>query len=172
MPRNKTMTRHPTSSRRAAMVRACLLCAVVLGGCQRMVNPWRDPKAPPRAVTTPSVEAVRAAEGHPSDLRRPYVEARFPTRDDGVSHGPLLYENPGVYTASEDNVNAWTGAEYWHLVYDPSRFLVSTVFSAISVVVTPPWRLMVSDGRISDERCFGPYDAARVPRTVANSDGT
>lgn len=166
------MIRPFSSSRHAACVSAGLVLVVLPAGCQRMVNPWRDPGAPSSAVTTPSVEAARAAEGYPSDLRRPYAEARFPTQDDGVSHGPLLYENPGVYTASEDNFNAWTGAEYWHMVYDPSRFLVSTVFSAISVAVTPPWRLMASDGRISDERCFGPYDAARVPRTVADANGT
>lgn len=158
--------------RQAAVLSACFPLLAVVAGCQRMINPWRDPGAPPLAVTTPSVEAARAAEGHPSDLRRPYVESRFPTRDDGVSHGPLLFENPGVYTASEDGKVAWTGADYWHIVYGPSRFLVSAVFSAVSVAVTPPWRLMVSDGRISDERCFGPYDAARVPRAVAAADGT
>ena len=144
-----------------AMRRALWSVFLVLPGCQLIVNPFDDElaKAPP--ITTASVEGARTADVSSKPLRRPYQQA-WPTEADGrVTHAPLYYEMPAVYTGSENDTFAWGAVDYVHWFDGMGRFLLSSVLFPVHVIITPPWQVMVSDG-VAEECCPGMrLDAAR-----------
>ena len=71
-----------------------------------------------------------------------------------VKHGPVYFEDPFEETGGDDRSFAWTGEDYWHSLYGPSRFLVSAVLFPVSAALTPPWQVMESDGQ-PGRRVFG-----------------
>lgn len=151
------------SSRTIAVLSAALTTHV--GGCALMVSPFSDEFASEAAVTTPSVEGVAAAEaGSPSDLRRPYADMVARTEDGGVTHGPLYFEDPFEDKGSQDGCYKWTGEDYVYFLYSRARFLINGIFLPVSAIVTPPWTVMVSDGRLSPQALGLDHDAQRLSR--------
>ena len=132
----------------------------VLPGCALMVDPFEDELAGRQAVTTPSVEGARAVEATPTELVREHEATTLCAQDGTVTHGPLYFEDPADEYGSDDDQFAWTGEDYWHFLSWRGRFLVNAVFFPVSVVVTPPWMVMESDGRPSRE-VFGEMLDAR-----------
>jgi len=133
------------------------------GGCQLIVNPFRDESASQRSIDTPSVEAVRRHEGTPLTVTRPYAAAMAKLEAESVTHGPLYFEDPYEEAGSEDDRFAWTGTDYWHILYWRGRFLANAALFPIHAVVTPPWTVMESDGIIEPVWCghCNPRDARR-----------
>ncbi len=122
---------------------------VLLSGCSQMVNPFRDEYAHCPPVTTPSVEAVMAAEVPPSVQEHHGVEKLRCAMDGSVTHGPLYFEDHTEEGGNEDGHFAWTGEDYAWIAYWRARFMVNLIALPVSVVVNPPWQTMVSDGRRS-----------------------
>lgn len=142
-------------------VLSVVLFAAFAGGCQLMVNPFKDELAGQRVMTTASVEGARAATVTPTVRQRDYTPFELHAEPDGVTHGPLYFEDRFEDKGSEDGRFAWTGEDYWQLFYWRGRFLLNTVFFPVSAVVTPPWTVMESDGRLSRQELGYDHDAER-----------
>ncbi len=120
---------------------------VLVAGCRHRVNAFTDELAGQPPVSTPSVEAARAVSVERTVSRRPHARAEVDAASGAVTHGPLFFEDPFEDIGSEEGAFRWTGGDYGHFFYGPSRFLVNTVLFPVSAVVTPPWQVMVSDGQ-------------------------
>lgn len=143
---------------------AALVCvAFAVGGCQLFVNPWNDELACRPAVTTPSVELARAAAANPHTAQRDVEPALLPSADGSVTHGPLYFEDPFEDKGSVDGRFAWTVEDYFAFVYDGGRFLLNGMAVPVSMIVTPPWTVMVSDGKVSRQLVWRDHDATRWP---------
>ena len=138
-------------------------------GCaSHFVNPWRDElsvqdnPAVPSEITTPSVEAARASGLTPTMQQRAFKPDTLSPVDEAVTHGPLYFEDPYESPAGDDGRFAWRGADYWYMVYGPSRWMVSGLLFPVSALAMPPWMLMESDGAVGP-RAFGErHDARRA----------
>lgn len=132
--------------------RAFALCGLGLSlftGCSQLVNPFCDEYAHRPPVTTPSVDAVMAADV-PASIQDRHGVPKFRSAVDGsVMHGPLYFEDPSEESGSEDGHFAWTGEDYVWIAAWRARFLVNLVAWPVSAMVTPPGTTMVSDGRLS-----------------------
>jgi len=164
-----TITSEPRALARAvtrreprALARAVMGISVILtSGCQLMVNPFRDELAGRQEITTASVDGARAAITAPTVRQRDYAAFELQPENEGITHGPLYFEDSSEDKGSDDGRFAWTGEDYLHLFYWRGRFLVNTVFFPVSAVATPPWTVMESDGRISRQSLGFDYDAER-----------
>ena len=135
---------------------------LTMGGCQLAVNPFKDELANQPTVTTPSVAAVIAANKEPHVVARPYAPTTAPAVDGTVDHLPLCFEDWFEDTERDEGRFAWTGWDYIHILSWRGRFLVNLMGFPLTVVMTPPWQAMYSDGH-AERRDLGlQYDAARA----------
>ncbi len=146
---------------------ACGLLAgavCLAGGCRLQVSPFSDEFASTRGVTTASVEGARAADAVPTELRRlrrGQTPISIRATDGSVTHGPLYFEDPFVAGGSEDGEFAWTAEDYLYWIVGKAGFLTNGVLLPISVAVSPPGVVMVSDGRLGRRALGRQLDAAR-----------
>lgn len=131
-------------------------------GCRTMAHPSADAVGRQIPITTPSVEGAWAVETTRGDLHRPFEVMELPAADGTVTHGPLYFEDPDEEADGDDRF-AWTAQDYLRLFNWRGRFLYNLVLFPVSVVVTPPWMLMASDGNPS-RRVLGFYHDAE-PQT-------
>jgi len=133
-----------------------------------MVDPFRDELAGKQAITTASVESVRSLHLIPTVRQRDYTPVELLAEPDEVTHLPLYFEDTFEDCGSDDGQFAWTGMDYWHLFYWRGRFLFDIVAFPVNAVVTPPWTVMESDGRLS-RRVWGcDFDSKRSAEPAAN----
>ncbi|MCH8966799.1 MAG: hypothetical protein IID43_03905 [Planctomycetes bacterium] len=131
---------------------AVLLCFVAVGsGCQHHVNPFVDVPGDREAITTASVDIARAFGGQRTVLRRDTAVTQLTAVDGTVTHGPLYFEDPFEDQGSEDGRFAWTAEDVVQPIAWWGRFLLNAVSFPVSVVVTPPWVVMASDGYAASE---------------------
>jgi hypothetical protein len=129
------------------MVVAVLMVATLsVLGCHQSANPWHDSLAGRQPVTTPSVDAERAAAREPSTKTRSHAPIYIDPYSGRVSHGPLYFADPFESDVNDDEVFAWTGEDYGQFIFGPSRFLVNIALFPIHAVATPPWVFLHSDG--------------------------
>ena len=138
-----------------------ILMAICASGCQLLVNPFTDELANRPAVTTPSVQVAREARVERAVLHRTYKPIEVAVVDGAVTHGPLYFEDPFEDKGSQDGKCAWTGEDYLYLLYGPGRFSLNSVLFPVSAMVTPPWVVMASDGRLSQQALGMDHDAER-----------
>jgi hypothetical protein len=143
-------------------VLALLVSAVLQSGCQLMVNPFKDELVGPPSATTASVDGVRAANAAPSVRQRGYAPVEIHAESGAVTHGPLYFEDPYEEKGSADGQFAWTREDYFQAAYWRGRFLVNVLLFPISAIVTPPWTVMESDGRLSRQALGMDHDAQRA----------
>jgi hypothetical protein len=146
---------------------ALIVLTVTQGCCQYFVDPFRDELANRPGITTPSVQVAHSAQVERTVLRRPYARTEVFVKDGTVTHGPLYFEDPFEDKGSEDGKFAWTGEDYLQMGYWRGRFLLNGVLFPVSVIVTPPWVLMASDGRLSQQALGMDHDAERWVGTPA-----
>jgi hypothetical protein len=142
----------------------CAWCLFVLAtaGCQMYSNPFTDPYAGLGPVTTPSSIEAFAVKKEPRAAERSFSSMTVSPSDESVTHGPLYFED-GLGEASEDDGQfAWTGADYLNIFTWRARFLLNLGLFPISVVDTPPWCTMSSDGRPSRRVLGIDHDAKKV----------
>lgn len=68
-----------------------------------------------------------------------------------IEHWPLWFEDPFVdsgHGRTGDNKYYVGWEDYLALAYDYPRFTLNWLFFPVSVVVTPPWAIMESNGRV------------------------
>lgn len=132
------------------------LCAVLAGavilGCSQppAVDPWRDDSIPRSAYGTASSELVLASGEAPAIRVREIPPTAAPVARADVPHYPLWWEDPFEDQGDNDDRFAWTWQDYLHMPYGLGRFILNTVGTPASAVVTPPWVSMVSDGVVDD----------------------
>jgi len=127
-----------------------------------MVCPFHDEfVVHPTVATTASAEGVHAAKATPVLRQRDHAQKEISPNDGAVTHGPLYFEDPFEDKGSEDGKFAWTGEDYLQWWYWRGRFLLNAVALPVSAVVTPPWVVMVSDGRLSRQALGYDHDAER-----------
>jgi hypothetical protein len=149
-------------------VAAGLGCLGVLAvGCQHMVNPFRDDLPATSDVTTASVAGARAAPSRPTVAPRGYEPQPIEAQNGTVAHWPLWWEDPFEDQGSEDGTFAWTAEDYLCVAYGPARFLLNTMAWPVSAVVTPPWTVMCSDGKLSRQALGYDHDVAPCPGGTA-----
>jgi len=136
-----------------------IVAALAAAGCELLVDPFTDEWADAGEVTTPSAERARAAEVSQTVLQRPHTRKVVRPEEGPVTHGPLAFEDPYEETGSDDGRYAWTYEDLLYEFYGPGRFIVNGLFLPVSAVVTPPWTVMVSDGRPSREVAGHAHDA-------------
>ena len=145
-----------------AFARAVISASVLfVTGCQLMANPFHDELAGRQEMTTASVEGARAANTTPTVRQRDYATVELRPENMGVTHVPLYFEDPFEDKGSEDGRFAWTGEDYLQMFYWRGRFLLNTVLFPVSAVVTAPWTVMESDGRLSRQALGYDHDAKR-----------
>jgi len=132
---------------RTAVVVASSCLTLLTSGCQRGINkPFADGLGSVKAVTTSSVEAVRAADVETHHPRRPYAVMEAEVPGAAVSHGPLYFEDPFESADENDEQYAWTFEDGYYFFYGPTRFLVNIAFFPLSALVDPPWQMTTSEG--------------------------
>lgn len=139
-------------------------------GCQLMQNPFVDELSPPAVITTPSAQAAHAEQIERIPSTRSHAAIEVHAKDGSVTHGPLLFE--GAYEAAtpDDTQFSWSRVDSVAWSYGTGRFLANIALYPISVVATPPWKLMVSDGKPSRSVfAAGAHDSAAVNATVPDT---
>ena len=146
---------------RSAGVCLAALLAVLLSGCRMFVKPWHDELANAPEVTTHSAEYARSLDVEPAVRHRDHEESTVLMADGTVTHGALYFEDPCETAGSDDGQFAWTAEDHAQLFVGPFRYLLNGAFMPVSVVDTPPWRFMASDGEPSRHVLWMPHDAER-----------
>ena len=146
----------------ARWVAACALIGTLLTACDAppAINPWRDDSIPAETWSTPSRDGVLAAGREPTLRERDLPAIEAPRAFDDVPHYPLWWEDPFEDKGDGDGMFAWTWADYVAMPYCYARFLLNTVASPVSVLVTLPGTPMVSDGNLSPGLLGYDHDAA------------
>lgn len=127
-----------------------MVAACVVAGCNQppAVNPWSDDSIPRSTYGTASSATVAEANKAPAIRVREIPATAAPVARMDVPHYPLWWEDPFEDQGDNNNEFAWTWQDYLHMPYGLGRFILNTVGTPASAVVTPPWVSMVSDGRV------------------------
>lgn len=153
---------------RSSRVFSAGFLTVLLSGCQMLVCPWHDEIAHAPDVTTNSAEYARSLDVEPAVRNRDCEESTVLMADGTVTHGPLFFEDPYETAGSDDGHFAWTIEDHAYFFSGQFRFLLNYALMPVSVVDTPPWRLMASDGAPSRHVLWMPHDAGRWRSESAN----
>ncbi|HMQ14488.1 MAG TPA: hypothetical protein PKC49_00805 [Phycisphaerae bacterium] len=85
-----------------------------------------------------------------------------------VAHGPLYFEDPFEDKGAGRPDQRWGWEDYVALAYCPARHVLNLLAMPVSIVVTPPWTPMESDGHLS-RQLLG-YDHDATPAAQARRD--
>lgn len=159
------------------LVGLAMVAVVGLGaGCAKelVVNPFQDELVlHPVETTTASAEGVRAANLTPTMRVRDHGPKEIRSFDGSVTHGPLFFEDPFEENGSDDGQFAWTAEDHLQWWYWRGRFLANAILSPWTLVDTPPWTVMVSDGKPSRRVIGHLHDADRyVAPTTSTAAAT
>ncbi len=140
-------------------------------GCHMLDYAYVDELAYQARVTTPSVDAARAAT--PKELSAPtraHGELRIQVKDGTVTHRPLFFHSPAESPDNDDGLFALSSRDYVSWLHESGRFLACVVLFPIHAVETPPWALMNSDGNCV--RRAGVDGSSRSGATNDKADAT
>lgn len=152
----------------------CVLAPVSLllaAGCAHVPNQFRE-DGPSVAADwdTPTSRDVVARVAPPGEAQtRDWEPVVVSPQSGAVTHWPLYLEDPFVDKGDgrtdathPHDVHRLGWEDYVAMPYGLARFTANWLLLPISVVVTPPWTLMESDGRISRQLVWYDHDAAPV----------
>lgn len=149
---------------------AAVAAAVCLGGCAHSPNQfvedgpsvfvsWNSPTADDVLEHTPPAEP----------RQRDWEPKTVTMRSGAVTHWPLYFEDPFVDKGDgrtdethPGNVHRLGWEDLVAVPYGLARHTVNWLFLPVSAIVTPPWTLMVSDGRLSKQALGYDHDATRA----------
>jgi len=157
-----------------AWVSACLL--LLSAGCAHVPNQFREDGPSVNAeLDTPTARDVFAAAQPAEPRRRPWPALAVAPESGAVKHWPSYFEDPfvdkghGRTDASHPgNVYRLGWEDYLAFPYCFARYTLNWLAFPVSAVVTPPWTLMESDGKLSRQALGYDHDAAPVPRAAAS----
>ncbi len=135
---------------------AMILTISGMSGCQHGGTQFRDEPA-----DTPSVRIARAAEVERSTVNRTWEPVTVVVRDGAVLHAPLFFEDVCVDGGSNDGRFAVTGEDFLQMLLGSGRFHTNALLFPIRAIVTPPWAVMASDGRLGPRALRRELDAER-----------
>lgn len=149
------------------------LSLAALGGCAHVENHWRE-DGPSRTAAWDSATAVELRERYPAVTvrERGWPASRLVATSGAVTHWPTYFEDPFVdkgagngrfdeFGTGEDAYRiGWE--DYLAMPYGFARHTLNWLLAPVSAVVTPPWTLMESDGRVSRQVLGYDHDATRA----------
>lgn len=142
-----------------------------LCGCALVENQWvEDGPAARQAWESPSAIEIAAQHEPSPDRNRGWASRTIRPQDGAVEHWPTYFEDPFVDKGAgrdEPNVYHLGWEDYVALGYNYPRFTLNWLMLPISAIVTPPWTIMVSDGRVSRQALGYDHDAARASEETA-----
>lgn len=149
------------------LVSLSLLVLSFSSGCAIGVNHFKE-DGPSTTMNwdSPTTADVRARFAEAPPRERGWEATTVAAESGGVYHYPLYFEDPFVdkghgRTDETHPHDVYRGGweDYVALPYCPARFVGNVLLFPASVVVTPPWTIMESDGRLSKQLLGYDHDA-------------
>jgi hypothetical protein len=145
-----------------------LLAAVVTCGCAHAPNQWvEDGPATTADWETPTTKDIMANYTASGVREHDWEPSRFVGDSGAVTHWPLYFEDPFVDKGhGREGMDKYRFGweDYVAALYCYSRFTLNWIAFPVSAVVTPPWTLMESDGRLSRQALGYDHDATRATK--------
>lgn len=141
---------------------ACLAGAFALGlltGCARVPNLFAaDSPSYRTPLESPTAADVQTRFVAPEPRSRQWQQRTVAAKRTDVLHGPLYFEDPFEDKGTgEPHQLGWGDA--LAAPYGFSRFTLNWLLAPASMIVTPPWTPLVSDGRLSRQALGYDHDA-------------
>lgn len=155
---------------RAAGWGGVLVLVVVLAGCAHVPNQFRE-DGPSVGVNldSPTVQDVKSRVSPAEQSCRGWQVQTVSAESGAVTHWPLYFEDPfedkGHGRTDETHpgdVYRLGWEDYLAMPYGLARFTANWLMLPVSAVVTPPWTLMESDGKLSRQLLGYDHDATRA----------
>ncbi len=159
MPSNASMISQHTLICQCFVSSIGLATVLLLSGCELATNAYIDPIDNQQRISTASVDAALEIEASPAPRSRSYTSLRLESFDNGVTHGPLYFEDPYESLEGDDDL-AWSGQDHFASIACPVRYAANLALTPLTAIVTPPWLVMESDGAPS-KRCIETHDAMK-----------
>lgn len=170
------MKPHRTSRLLGSAFSTLLVCATAacMWGCAHVPNQWvEDGPATKESWETPTSRDL-TMKYQPAEQRRHLGEPLSVSAERGaVDHGPLYLEDPFAdkgHGREGSNVYYIGWEDYVALPYCFARYTLNWLALPVSMVVTPPWTVMESDGEISKQILWYDHDAAPRAREQARRE--
>lgn len=164
------------SSAEAPILFVSLWMILPLAGCCHIPNQFRETGPAVMAnYNTPTAEDVKEHyPPAPPEVREDWPPLTLGAESGVVTHWPVYFEDPFVDKGagrtdctSPRNVYRLGWEDFVATPYSLGRHLLNWMFLPASAVVTPPWTVMASDGKLS-RQCLGcDHDATRLCQQVA-----
>ena len=156
--------------RRSAFAILCSLFPIlVVPGCAHMENQWvEDGPAATESWDSPTAGDLRDNHTPAPQRHRDWETVSTEAEPGVVTHWPLYFEDPFVDKGhGRKGLNKYRAGweDYVALPYCYARFTLNWLMLPVSAVVTPPWTLMESDGRVSRQALGYDHDATRAGRS-------
>ncbi len=150
------------------------LLGIVCFGCTYVPNQFREDGPSATAQWDSSSTADIRARYAPTEPRqRGWSGVAITPYRGAVAHLPLYFEDPFVdkgHGRTDEthphNVYRLGWEDFVALPYGPARFAGNLLMLPVSAIVTTPWTIMESDGRISRQLLWYDHDAERTPHHV------
>jgi hypothetical protein len=149
------------------MPSAALLAAVFAAGCTYVPNHFQEQGPSATAQwDSPTAADVKARYAAAPLRQRGWTEMTLTADSGAVEHLPLYFEDPfedkgDGRTDETDPHNVYRGGweDYVALPYCFARFTGNWLMFPVSAIVTTPWTIMESDGRLSRQLLGYDHDA-------------
>ncbi len=143
-----------------------LFAILLLPGCAQVPNQWvEDGPATTQDWDSPTAKDIRADYTPAEQRHRDWKVVPVAAESGAVTHWPTYFEDPFVDKGDgREGLNKYRlgWEDYVALPYCYARFTLNWLMFPASAVVTPPWTLMESDGRISRQALGYDHDATRA----------
>lgn len=141
-----------------------LACAALAaGGCAALHDQFRETgPSTTESLDSPTAKVILAHQGAAGERTRDWQPSQAPFEEVGVVHGPLYFEDPFEDKGSANDAQCLSAEDIIAAPYGFSRFWLNTLGLPVSMVVTPPWTPMISDGRLSKQALGMDHDATRA----------
>lgn len=167
----------------ASIALGLLLCT----GCARIHNMFRETGPAVTAdLDSPAAADVKARVEPAEQRNRDWELVTVAAESGAVVHGPLYLEDPFEDQGSgraplpgpdpqpapesqSRNIYRWGWEDYVAMPYGLARFTMNWLLLPASLVVTPPWTEMESDGRLSRQLLNYDHDATPLKRAVPHA---
>ena len=171
----------PATSKRSKITRTIgswallqALCATTLSlGCAHVPNQWiEDGPATTSEWESPTSKDLQANHAPAEQRRRDWDAAPLAAESGAVTHWPTYFEDPFVDKGpGREGLNKYRlgWEDYVALPYGYARFTLNWLALPVSAVVTPPYRLMESDGRVSRQALGYDHDATRAGQAAGET---
>ena len=148
---------------------------LAVAGCTYVPNHFReDGPSTTASLDSPTAADIKAQHAPAAARPRGWTQTTTASAESGaVAHLPLYFEDPfedkghgRTDETSPHDVYHGGWEDYAALAYCPWRFLGNAGLLPVSAIVTTPWTILESDGRLSRQLVWMDHDAERTPHHV------